>query len=98
MPFGLTNTPAAFMDLMNRACRPMLNWSVIVFIDDILVYSETLEQHEDHLREVLETLWRERLFAKFPKCEFWLHEVRFLGHLVNQKGILVDSAKVEVVM
>ena len=98
MPFGLTNAPAAFMDLMNRVCRPMLDRSVIVFIDDILVYSKTQEQHEEHLREVLETLRRERLFAKFSKCEFWLREVQFLGHLVNQKGILVDPAKIEAVM
>ena len=75
MPFGLTNYPAAFMDLMNRVCRPMLDRSVIVFIDDILVYSKTQEQHEEHLRQVLEILRRERLFAKFSKCEFWLCEV-----------------------
>ena len=98
MPFGLTNAPTAFMDLMNRVCRPMLDRSVIVFIDDILVYSKTQEQHEEHLREVLEVLRRERLFAKFSKCEFWLREVQFLGHLVNQKGILVDPAKIEAVM
>ena len=75
MPFGLTNAPAAFMDLMNRVCRPMLDQSVIVFIDDILVYSKTREHHEEHLREVLETLRRESLYAKFSKCEFWLREV-----------------------
>lgn len=98
MPFGLTNAPAAFMDLMNRVCRPMLDRSVIVFIDDILVYSKTQEEHEEHLREVLETLRRESLYAKFSKCEFWLREVQFLGHLVNQNGILVDLAKVEAVM
>ena len=83
MPFGLTNAPAAFMDLMNRVRRPMLDRSVIIFIDDILVYSKTQEQHEEHPREVLEILRSERLFAKFSKCEFWLHEVQFLGHLVN---------------
>ena len=98
MPFRLTNAPATFMDLMNRVCRPMLDRSVIVFIDDILVYSKTQEEHEEHLREVLETLRRESLYAKFSKCEFWLREVQFLGHLVNQKGILVDPAKIEAVM
>ena len=72
MLFGLTNAAAAFMDFMNRVCRPMLDRSVIVFIDDILVYSKTQEQHEEHLREVLEMLRRERLYAKFSKCEFWL--------------------------
>ena len=69
MPFGLTNAPAAFMDLMNRVCKTMLDRSVIVFIDDILVYSKTQEQHEEHLREVLETLGRERIFMKFSKYE-----------------------------
>ena len=98
MPFGLTNAPAAFMDLMNRVYRPMLDRSVIVFIDDILVYSKTREQREQHLREVLETLRTEKLYAKFSKCEFWLREVQFLGHLVNQNGILVDPAKIEAVM
>ena len=83
MPFGLTNTPSMFMDLMNRVYRSMLDRSVIVFIDDILVYSKTREQHEEHLRELLEVLRRERLYAKFSKCEFWLREVQFLGHLVN---------------
>ena len=76
----------------------MLDRSVIVFIDDILVYSKTQEEHEEHLREVLETLRRENLYAKFSKCDFWLHEVQFLGHLINQNGISVDPAKVEAVM
>ena len=70
MPFGLTNAPAVFMDLMNRVCRPMLDRSVIVFIDDILVYSRSREQHEEHLREVLEVLRSEKLYAKFSKCDF----------------------------
>ena len=97
MPFGLTNAPAAFMALMNRVCSPMLDRSVIVFIDDILVYSKTEEEHERHLREVLETLEREQLYAKFSKCEFWLKEVQFLGHVVNKEGIKVDQAKVEAI-
>jgi hypothetical protein len=98
MPFGLTNAPAAFMDLMNRVCSPMLDQSVIVFIDDILVYSKSKKEHEAHLREVLEVLRREKLYAKFSKCEFWLREVQFLGHVVNQKGIMVDPAKITAVM
>ncbi|CAH1436072.1 unnamed protein product [Lactuca virosa] len=98
MPFGLTNAPAAFMDLMNRVYRPMLDHSVIVFIDDILVYSRSREQYEEHLREILGVLRSERLYAKFSKCDFWLREVQFLGHLVNQNRILVDPAKIEVVM
>ncbi|KAJ9547026.1 hypothetical protein OSB04_019569 [Centaurea solstitialis] len=98
MPFGLTNAPAAFMDLMNRVCSRMLDRSVIVFIDDILVYSMTKEEHEVHLREVLETLRKEKLYAKFSKCAFWLREVQFLGHVVNQDGIMVDPAKISAVM
>ncbi|CAH1431601.1 unnamed protein product [Lactuca virosa] len=98
MPFRLTNAPTTFMDLMNRVCMPMLDRSLIVFIDDILVYSKNKKQHEDYLREVLETLRNEKIYAKFSKYEFWLHEVQFLGHLVNQKGILVDPTKIKVVM
>lgn len=98
MRLRLTNALAAFMDLMNRVFRLMLDRSVIVFIDDILVYSKTQEQHKEHLREVMETLRREKVFAKFTKCEFWLREVQFLGHLFNQNGISVHPAKVEVVI
>ena len=76
------------MDLMNRVCRPMLDRSVIVFIDNILVYSKTKQKHEECLQEVLETLSRERLYVKFSKCEFWLRNVHFLGYIVNQNGIL----------
>ncbi|GJV53792.1 putative reverse transcriptase domain-containing protein [Tanacetum coccineum] len=83
---------------MNRVCRPMLDKSVIVFIDDFLVYSKSKEEHEVHLREVLETLWKERLYAKFSKCEFWLQEVQFLGHVINSEGFKVDPSKIEVVM
>ena len=75
IPFGLTNEPAVFMDMMNRVCRMMLDRSVIVFMDDILVYSKTREQHEEHLRQILGVLRSERLYAKFLKCEFWLREV-----------------------
>ncbi|GJR88433.1 putative reverse transcriptase domain-containing protein [Tanacetum coccineum] len=98
MPFGLTNAPAIFMDLMNRVCRPMLDKSVIVFIDDILVYSKSKEEHEIHLREILETLRKEKLYAKFSKCKFWLQEVQFLGHVINFEGLKVDLAKIEAVM
>ena len=98
MPFGLTNAPAIFMDLMNRVCRPMLDKFVIVFIDDILIYSRSQVDHESHLREVLEMLRKEKLYAKFSKCEFWLREVKFLGHVVNSKGIMVDPAKIDAIM
>ncbi|KAJ9536400.1 LOW QUALITY PROTEIN: hypothetical protein OSB04_un000413 [Centaurea solstitialis] len=87
MPFGLTNAPAVFMDLMNRVCRPYLDKFVIVFIDDILIYSQSKEDHEQHLRSILELLKAEELYAKFSKCEFWIREVHFLGHVVNKEGI-----------
>ncbi|KAJ9566000.1 hypothetical protein OSB04_001966 [Centaurea solstitialis] len=98
MPFGLTNAPAVFMDLMDRVCRLFLDKSVIVFIDDILVYSKDEAEHEQHLREVLNVLRDEKLYAKFSKCEFWLHEVQFLGHVVSRDGIKVDPAKIEAMM
>ncbi|KAI3797676.1 hypothetical protein L1987_32938 [Smallanthus sonchifolius] len=97
MPFGLTNAPAVFMDLMNRMCKPYLDKFVIVFIDDILIYSKTKEDHEQHLRLILDLLKTEQLYAKFSKCDFWLKEVQFLGHVVNEKGIHVDPAKIEAV-
>ncbi|GJX56243.1 reverse transcriptase domain-containing protein [Tanacetum coccineum] len=95
MPFGLTNAPAVFMDLMNRVCKSYLDKFVIVFIDDILIYSKMKEDHEVHLGLVLELLRKEKLYAKFSKCEFWLQEVHFLGHVVNQNGIHVDPSKIE---
>ncbi|KAI3727700.1 hypothetical protein L6452_16318 [Arctium lappa] len=98
MPFGLTNAPAVFMDLMNRVCRPFLDKSAIVFIDDILIYSKDESEHGKHLREVLEVLRREKLFAKFSKCEFWLQKVQFLGHVVSKDGVKVDPAKIDAMM
>ena len=98
MPFGLTNAPAAFMDLMNRVFRPYVDQFVVVFIDDILVYSKDRESHDTHLRVVLEILRKEQLYAKLSKCEFWLTEVSFLGHIVSKEGIQVDPKKIEVVV
>jgi hypothetical protein len=97
MPFGLTNAPAVFMDLMNRVFHEYLDKFVIVFIDDILVYSKSEKEHERHLRIVLETLRQQKLYAKFSKCEFWLNQVAFLGHVVSADGIIMDPSKVEAI-
>nr|GEU47864.1 putative reverse transcriptase domain-containing protein [Tanacetum cinerariifolium] len=97
MPFGLTNALAIFMDLMNRVCKPYLDKFIIMFIDDILIYSRSEEEHEAYLKTILDLLKVEKLYAKFSKCEFWLKEVQFLGHVVNREGIHVDPSKVESV-
>ncbi|GJQ98175.1 hypothetical protein Tco_0009314 [Tanacetum coccineum] len=97
MPFGLTNAPAVFMDLMNRVCKPYLDKFVIVFIEDILIYSYNEKEHEEHLKTILELLKKEELYAKFSKCEFWINTVKFLGHVIDSSGIHVDPAKIEAV-
>ncbi|GJZ58579.1 putative reverse transcriptase domain-containing protein [Tanacetum coccineum] len=95
MPFGLTNVPTVFMDLMNRVRKPYLDNFVIIFIDDILIYSKNNKEHEGHLKLVLRLLKEEKLFAKFSKCEFWLSTVKFLSHVIDSEGIHVDPAKIE---
>ena len=98
MHFGLTNAPAAFMDLMNRVFHEYLDHFVIVFIDDILIFSKSMEEHEEHLRIVFQILREKKLYAKFKKCEFWLDQVVFLGHVISKVGIFVDLSKVEAVV
>ncbi|GKB60871.1 putative reverse transcriptase domain-containing protein, partial [Tanacetum coccineum] len=97
MPFGLTNAPAVFMDLMNRVCKPYLDKFMIVFIDDILIYSRNKEKHANHLRIILELLKNEKLYAKFSKCDFWISIVQFLRHVIDSQGIHVDPTKIEAI-
>ena len=98
MPFGFANAPAAFIDLMNRVFHPYLDQFVVVFIDDILVYSKDAQEHEHHLRIELQIKKENQLFAMLSKCYFWLKEVSFLGHIVSTEGIRVDPVKIEAVM
>jgi len=98
LPFGLTNALAYFMDLMNRVFHPYLDKFVVVFIDDIFVYSKSGEDHAEHLCIVLSTLAYHKLYAKFKKCEFWMEKVHFLGHASSKEGISIDLAKVTAVV
>ena len=98
MPFGLTNALAAFMNLMHRVFQPYLDQFFVVFVDDILIYSQSEWEHDYHLRIVLQLLIDHPMYAKFSKCEFYLTEMRFLRHVVSTSGVSVDPEKVEVVM
>ncbi|GKD06865.1 putative reverse transcriptase domain-containing protein [Tanacetum coccineum] len=91
----LDEPPAVFMDLINRVCKLFLDKFVIVFIDDILIYSKNKKEHEEHLKAVLELLKKEKLYAKFSKCKFWIPKIQFLGHVIDSQGIHVDPAKIE---
>ncbi|GJR88741.1 putative reverse transcriptase domain-containing protein [Tanacetum coccineum] len=97
MPFGLTNAPAVFVDLMNRVCKPYLDKFLIVFIDDILIYSRNKEEHGEHLKTILNLLRSEKLYAKFSKCDFWLDSVQFLGHVIDSSRVHVDLAKIKAI-
>jgi hypothetical protein len=98
MAFGLTNALAYFMDMMNKAFMEYLDKFVVMFIDDILVYSRSKEAHEGHLRLVLQKLRDHMVYAKLSKCEFWLKQVAFLGHVISKGGIYVDPSKVQDVL
>ena len=98
MPFGLTNALTTFMDLMHRVFQLYLDQFVVVFVDDILILSQLDWEHEDHLRIALHLHRDHQLYAKFSKCEFWLTEVRFLGHVVSASGVSIDLEKVEAVI
>src|SRR4051812_27145621 len=97
MLFGLTNAPAVFMDMMSGIFRPYLNKFVVMFVDDILIYSASKAEHAEHLRTALQLLRDNQLYAKLSKCEFWLLQVKFLGHVVFGAGIAVDDEKVAAV-
>jgi len=97
MPFGVTNAPGVFMEYMNRIFHAYLDRFVVVFIDDILIYSKSEEEHAEHLKIVLQVLKEKKLYAKLSKCEFWLNEVSFLGHIISGSGIVVDPSKVDAV-
>ena len=97
MPFGVTNAPGVFMDLMNRIFSPYLDKFIMVFVDDILIYSKDEKEHEEHLKIVLETLRQHKLYANLKKCEFWMNSVTFLGHVISKEGISVDPRKIQAV-
>nr|GEX99422.1 putative reverse transcriptase domain-containing protein [Tanacetum cinerariifolium] len=97
MPFRLTNAPAVFMNLMNRVCKSYLDKFVIIFIDDILIYSGNKEEHGEHLKTILNLLRSEKLYTKFSKCNFCLDSVQFLGHVIDSSGVHVDPAKIEAI-
>jgi hypothetical protein len=98
MSFGLTNAPAFFMHLMNKVFMDYLDTFVVIFIDDILIYSKSEAEHEKHLRLVLQRLREHKLYAKLSKCEFWIDEAPFLGHVISKGGIAVDPGKVKDVL
>lgn len=97
MPFGLSNTPSAFQRFMNEVFSDLLNICVIVSLDDILVYSDDLENHKDHVKEVLRRLWDNSLYASSAKCAFYQHQVEFLGFVPSSEGVQIDAKKVQTI-
>ena len=98
MSFGLTNAPTVFMALMNKVFAKHLDHSIVVFINDVLVYSKNQKDHEEHLRMSLQLLRDNQLYAKLSKCGFWLEHIAFLGHIISKEGLLVNPSKIEVVV
>jgi len=98
MPLGLTNAPTAFMDMMNIVFRKYLEQCVVVFIDDILIYSKSIEEHKKNLEIVLQILRKEKLYAKLKKCEYWLPSVSFLGHVISKEGVSVNPQKIKAII
>jgi hypothetical protein len=98
MSFGLTNVPTIFIDMMNRVFHDYLDQFIVVFIDDIMIYSKTLKEHKEHIRKTLERLQREQLYSKLEKCEIWLDSVSFLGHVISREGVAIDLEKVKAVV
>jgi len=98
LPFRLTNAPTFFMDMMNRLLIPYLDKFAVTFIDDILVHSRTKDEHVEHLLIVLKTLQEHKLYAKFKKCDFWMEKIYFVGYVISKEEVLVDPAKVKVVV
>jgi hypothetical protein len=98
IPFGLTNSPTTFMCLMNNIFSQYLDKFLVVFIDDILVYSKTKEEHDERLRIVLQTLRKHKLYTKFNKCDFYQKEIQYLGHVISSEGIVIDPEKINAIM
>jgi len=98
LPFGLTNAPATFMCLMNSVFHQFLDKFVLIFIDDILIYSRSMEEHKEHLKQVLQTLQEHQLYGKFSKCDFFKEEIQYLGHIITKRGIAVDPEKIRTIM
>ena len=97
LPFGLCNAPATFMTLMQEIFKPLLDKCMVVYVDDILIFSKDEREHEHHLQQVLEMLRQHKLYGKMSKCAFFQRDVKFLGHVISDKGILTDPEKTKAI-